>query len=433
MFDVIVVGAGFAGLTAARELGTAGLKVLVLEARDRIGGRTWTGEFAGQTLELGGMYVHWFQPHVYAEMTRYGVDYVTPPEPSRWSYKAEGQMHHGEPGEVLKRICEVSRRFTPDPIDVFPQPFKPLCAADALGKVDDLTLQDQLDRSGLSAEDQDLISAILGTMATGPLDRTALTCWQRWLALSGNDLEGAFEATGTHRFETGLLAQAIADASSAEFRFDSPVASVVNTSHGVQVSTRNGDAFSARAAVVAVPVNTLSEIKFTPALPASRSSAISRGAGGVGGKFWVHVRGPLDVFYLTQPSGEAVTFLDTQYVLDNNEQILVAFTQAPSFDFNDVDAVRAIVQPLLPEGVEVLAAKGHDWVRDEFAQGSWSVYQPGQLTEDHTILQSEHHNVFFAGADIADGWNGFIDGAIESGTKTARTVSAHLHTDSKGS
>jgi hypothetical protein len=63
---------GFAGLVAARELGRAGLDVLVLEARDLVGGRTWTDRRLGHDLELGGTWVHWVQPHTWAEMTRSG-------------------------------------------------------------------------------------------------------------------------------------------------------------------------------------------------------------------------------------------------------------------------------------------------------------------------------------------------------------------------
>src|ERR1700689_2700942 len=67
--DVVVIGAGFAGLVAARELGRAGFGVLVLEARDRVGGRTWTDRRLGHDLELGGT---WVEPPTWAEMARNG-------------------------------------------------------------------------------------------------------------------------------------------------------------------------------------------------------------------------------------------------------------------------------------------------------------------------------------------------------------------------
>ena len=91
MTDVIVIGAGFAGLTAARELSRRGHSVVVLEARDRIGGRTWTTERLGRTLELGGTWVHPTQPHVWAEITRYGLEVVASPEPQRAYWWAEGR------------------------------------------------------------------------------------------------------------------------------------------------------------------------------------------------------------------------------------------------------------------------------------------------------------------------------------------------------
>ncbi|NKX52341.1 FAD-dependent oxidoreductase, partial [Arthrobacter deserti] len=74
--DVIIIGAGFAGLTAARELSRRGHRTILLEARDRIAGRTHLEERLGRNLELGGTWVHWTQPYVWAEMGRYGINPV---------------------------------------------------------------------------------------------------------------------------------------------------------------------------------------------------------------------------------------------------------------------------------------------------------------------------------------------------------------------
>lgn len=72
-YDVIVIGAGYAGLTATRDLTTTGHNVLLLEARDRIGGRTWSADVNSYPFEMGGTWVHWNQPFMYREMTRYGI------------------------------------------------------------------------------------------------------------------------------------------------------------------------------------------------------------------------------------------------------------------------------------------------------------------------------------------------------------------------
>src|SRR5215469_14102254 len=80
--DVVVVGAGFAGVTAARELAAGGRSVLLVEARDRIGGRTWYKRSAlgSWDLEMGGNFIDPCQQLVSREVSRYGVE-VTPPNP----------------------------------------------------------------------------------------------------------------------------------------------------------------------------------------------------------------------------------------------------------------------------------------------------------------------------------------------------------------
>src|ERR671919_607709 len=73
MRDVVVIGGGFAGVTAAREATLGGADVVLLEGRDRLGGRTWTHRWNDTDIELGGGWVHLHQPHVWSEITRAGI------------------------------------------------------------------------------------------------------------------------------------------------------------------------------------------------------------------------------------------------------------------------------------------------------------------------------------------------------------------------
>jgi len=74
LYDVVVVGAGYCGLTAARNAAIAGLKVLLLEGRDRIGGRSWSSNIGGYPFEMGGTWVHWGQSNVWHEVVRYQME-----------------------------------------------------------------------------------------------------------------------------------------------------------------------------------------------------------------------------------------------------------------------------------------------------------------------------------------------------------------------
>ena len=93
--DVVVIGGGFAGITAARDLKKRGLNVLLLEARDRLGGRTWHQEINGFPVELGGTWIHWTQPFVWAEKERYGLEIQETPgcAAERIAIKIDDQVH----------------------------------------------------------------------------------------------------------------------------------------------------------------------------------------------------------------------------------------------------------------------------------------------------------------------------------------------------
>jgi pseudooxynicotine oxidase len=209
-------------------------------------------------------------------------------------------------------------------------------------------------------------------------------------------------------------------------RLSTPVAAIEQRDQRVTVTARDGQAFVAPAVVIAVPLNTLGTIDFTPALPSEKQAVADRGQASRGVKLWAHVRGDLEPFFFMAPDDHPITFLVTETVLDDGSQLLVAFgPDAERLPPGNDRECRHAVRELLPGGIEIMAVTGHDWWRDEFSRGTWSVFRPGQLTA-LPDLQAPHGRVLFAGSDLANGWNGFMDGAIESGLRAARSVAQVL-------
>lgn len=103
----------------------------------------------------------------------------------------------------------------------------------------------------------------------------------------------------------------------------------------------------------------------------------------------------------------------------DGDTIVVGFgPDATKIDASDAAAVQDQLTRLVP-GVDVLDVATHDWVADPLAGETWPMHRTGFLGNHLDAMQSGHGNVFFAGSDIANGWGGFIDGAIESGMEAA--------------
>lgn len=424
-FEAIVVGAGFAGVTAARELQARGRRTLLLEARDRIGGRTWTESFAGQRIEFGGAWVHWSQPHVWAELTRYGIAVVGDELPERVVLPtADGPRSlpvleaFGQVTELLNRVFEGAEHY-------FPRPYEPLLRADLLAGYDRLSLRDRLDQLRLSPDEESWVTGLLSTELGGSSARGAVSMLAQWWALGGLAYQGYYSILNL-RPEGGMLTllEAMLADGSPEIRLDSPVTAIHDEGGAVVVTTRAGERFTARSVVVAVPANIWRTIDFRPGLPAAHASATQTGIGVPhGAKLWLRVRGELDRFYAQGPEGAPITVLFPHCALPDGEQLLIGFSVDPSLDLTDFAQVARAVQRLEPKA-ELVDYRAHDWGRDEFSGGGWGTRRPGQLTTLHQGLQEPHGRITFATGDIASGWIGCVDGAVESGLRAARQAAA---------
>ncbi|MFF1832357.1 flavin monoamine oxidase family protein [Paenarthrobacter sp. NPDC058040] len=432
-YDVIVIGGGFAGVTASRELGRQGYKVALLEGRDRLGGRTWYKDDAlpGYSLELGGTWVHWFQPHVYSEITRYGLELVETigvSAPELAATVSGGKQSIRKFDEVGDNINSVMEKVVEGARDVFEQPFRPFLHPEALAEVDKLSIQDRIDSLDISQEDKDLANGLWGAMGSAPCSEVGVVAAMRWYALSDFNIQTMFDAVGRYKFKKGTrsLIDAIAGDSLADVRLSTAVASVEQNEDGVRVVTRDGEVLTASGVVVAVPVNTLGAIKFTPELSEGKQAVSVERQAGRGSKVWVRVRGDLPKpFFAVAPDNHLINYVVTDKILEDG-QILIAFgPDGANTDAADADMVRTELGKIFGD-LEIVETVGHNWANDEFAQGTWAMFRPGQTVEHLTELQQAEGRVYFAGSDIANGWNGFIDGAIESGIRAGRQISAEL-------
>jgi pseudooxynicotine dehydrogenase len=425
VYDVIVIGGGFAGLTAAREAALRGRSVLLLEARDRLGGRTWSARWAGTQIEYGGAWVHWHQPHTFSEITRAGLRVALSPEADIARWRVGGEFRSGTISErdaIARRGWD---RFVDGVQDALPNPHDPLAAIGALARFDRLSIAERIDQLVLSGDERDVLVAELESLAHAPLEDAGAVSVLRWHALSGYSL-ALTQYTGgrvTIVGGTGALLDAIAGTAPFERRLAAPVDAVCRREDHIEVHTRGGQEHSARAVVLAVPLNALGSIAFEPELSEPKRVAIALGQASCGIKIFIRARGE-PLLQNAICSGHPFGYLDTEQLEGDGTQLLVGFgVDGRACEPSDLAGVQDQLDAILP-GYEVLEAAAHDWLSDEYSRGTWAIHRPGWYEHHHAAMREPEGRLLLAGSDLADGWAGFIDGAIESGLRAGVRAAA---------
>jgi pseudooxynicotine oxidase len=362
--------------------------------------------------------VHWHQPHTWSEITRAGLDVELSDEAEAAGWYVDGQRR----GETIAERDAIARRGWDSFVDgvrtALPKPHDPLFVIGELASFDRLTIAERLEALELGDEERDVLTAELESLAHAPLTDAGAVSVLRWHALAGYSLELTQFAAGrvTIAGGTRALLEAIATAAIFERRLSVSAVAVAQRNGRVEVQTREGDGFLARAVVVAVPINALPGIDFEPSLPESKLRAISRGQASRGIKIFIHARGEPARQSTIRP-GHPFGYLGTEIVFEDGTQLLIGFgADASDCDARDLRGVQRALDEILP-GYEVLDATAHDWLADEHSRGTWAIHRPGWYAHHHAAMQTAEGQVILAGSDIANGWAGFIDGAIESGLR----------------
>lgn len=432
-FDVIVIGAGFAGLAAARDCAQRGAKTLLVEARNRIGGRTFTTTFEGKKIELGGTWIHWSQPFVWSEAERYGLTITESPGFSAHniSWISQGKLKRASAAKVYPRLGEAFAKFCD--IDgqssqtIFPRPHDPFFSKN-VAKYDGLSMQDRLVQLRLPPDQHALLGSFLALDCHNDPRLAGAVDQLKWWALGDFDMARMSDKLGRYKLAEGTdtLAHAMLGDAKLDLLLSTPVRAVRTEAGVTTVTTAGGQAYKGRAVICTVPMNVLKTIEFSPPLSAQKMAASKEEHIGKGSKCYIHVKQKVGNWMGLAPFPNPITAIWTDKQLDDGT-LLVCFAPPDKLDINDEAAVQVAVRTLLPEA-DVVSVTGYQWTEDPYARGTWAMYRPKQYSAYLGALNEREGNIFFGGADSAHGWKGFIDGAIEGGVRAAHGAVNFLRT-----
>lgn len=426
-FDAIVVGAGFAGLTAARELKQHGYRVLILEARDRIGGRTYTGEIGGKPHDLGGTWVHWLQSHVWAEITRYGVELEVSPNNDADDVvylDFQGARHQGKISQIGESAYGPMAAMFADAREIFPRPAEPFVDTRWIAS-DTLSAADKIAATKQTPESRILVETFLTALGGCTPANMAWIDVVRLFALSAYDFRLFQDVCARFKIKGGMhtLYSALAADCGENIQLSCPVASIETNSQGVRVTTAKGQTYTASAAISTLPLNTLNDVRFSPPLPKEKAKVSAERHAGRANKIHILLEGERPIFTAWAPgSGPSLLNQLMWEGAENGFTHLIAFGTADHpFKIEDKAAVQAAIRQFLPDAV-VADVRAHDWNADPYSKGTWCISRPGQISHALQALQAPHGRIFFASGDWASGWRSCIDGAIEQGIATSRAL-----------
>jgi monoamine oxidase len=446
--DVVVVGAGLAGLSAARAIKKAGRSVVVLEARDRVGGRTLNEKIGkGKVVEIGGQWVGPGQTHVLELTDQLGLETFDTYVDGKSLYYRSGTLTEYEgiippvSGPVLVEILNVlgdmNAKAADVPVDA------PWTAPQAVGW-DSVTLASYLDDLGLSAEARDVIElAITSVFAVEPRD-TSLLFFALYTAMAGADFNNLINTTGgaqEKRIVGGSqrISLELAARLGKAVKLGRPVKSI--RTGGGRVAVKAGDdTWSAKRVIITVPPALIGGIRFNPPLPAARAQFDQRFPMGT----VIKCMAVYDAPFWREDGLNGMTTSDTGPVKltydnsppDGDPGVLLGFIEGQ--DARDLLAASeeerraAVVECFVRYFGAAAESRMTGYVEKSWAADPWSrgcyggVMPPGAIVGYPNVVRRPAGPIHWAGTETATEWGGYMDGAIQSGQRAAAEVLAKL-------
>ncbi|MES1943886.1 amine oxidase [Salinisphaera sp. PC39] len=437
--DAIVVGAGFAGLACARALRAAGRSVIVLEARERVGGRSAPATLAGRTVDVGGQWVGTGHTRLCALLDEHGLrrrpqydDGANILRHGGRNRRFSGDIPRVHPWALLElelALRDLARRQADLPPDA---PWHHPRAR----QLDAVTLETWARRRLRSGSARAMFdAAVRAVFSAEPGDISLL--YFLFYCRSNDGFETLIGTAGGAQAEVvegGMHALASALAEGVDIRLGEPVRTVRQMSDRVSVATGAGTHEASRL-VLTVPPALQADITFEPDLPVARDRLGRRMPMGSVIKCLVAYERPfwreagLSGMALSHEQPFSPVFDASP--ADGSQGALVGFFDgAPAVDWSPAEpaARRAAVLDSLAAYFGDAARAPVDYVENDWLAEPWSrgcyvgLMPPRVLTEVGTALRAPIGRLHFAGTETATEYCGYIEGAIRSGERAAAEV-----------
>jgi monoamine oxidase len=420
MPDVLVIGAGMAGVTAARELARRGLSVTVVEGRDRVGGRLWSiRDFCGEPVEAGAEFIHGVGARTWPEVQAAGL--ATRPCPL---------IRH-----TLFNLGGATRWLPWILLHPGVWPAFPILRAIRKAEPPDRSAREFIDARGYRGRARTIAQMTLTAHLPGSVEEVGML---------GLVADGVLHLeTGlNHRLDEGYDTLASRMASGLDIRLGFAVEAVEWGSEGVTVRSTAGEELRARTAVCTLPVGVLKSgsVRFDPELPESKRTALEGIEMGPVLKLLLHFRErfwPEWAANIGCGTGPVTLYWPVFYRSERKPPVLTAYCTGPRAaqlsKLGEDEALEIVLEDLrrlFPRADPRRALVAHrriDWATDPFSCGGYTFLRPGGVGARERLRAPDTGALFWAGAatemsPIA----ATVEAAYSSGLRAAGEAETHL-------
>jgi monoamine oxidase len=436
--DVIILGAGVAGLSAAIELSQAGMKVSILEARNRVGGRILTDPATRIPIELGAEFLHGLAPEIWEPVQEHNLE-VAEADGDNWCFR-NGRLG---PCDFFEDVDKIIRKMKDRPSD---QSFLRFLAKEFPNPRHDPKLEEAKSHA---------LAYVTGFNAADPGKVSV-----NWLAEemeAEEQIEGdrAFRIIKGYKALVEILQQSVRGLN-VPINLNSTAENIGWTRGNVEVrghASRKQFKFAARRALITAPLGVLmahpsekGAIRFSHRLPASKQEALSKLSMGhvmrvtlqFKERFWENIRhgdskktlselsflfsdddwfptwwtqmplkSPIITGWAPFKSAEKLSGHNSKFIIDKALTTLSRLMQVPKKDI----------------AAALKSGHFHDWQNDPFSRGAYSYIKVGGKKAPGILAKPVDQTLFFAGeATDTTGHTGTVHGAIASGKRAAREI-----------